>query len=313
MRALERSAEITTRYGGGFVQSIEGLEARRAPSAHSTGSSTSTGSSQRWAPPTTRCTGESRSGGTTATGVAAMRVPAVVGSWPQPFLNGYDGKRHPVAVECLGGGAACGAVRGRLEDAGVDGGRQLAGRRDPGVGRALGAGAERSGGGADRGRAADQWGLRRLPAGANEYVLQGLDEDGEVGRPLGRTPAWSRRPAATTRRRSGSSPARARPGSRAAASCSTPPTCATTTRSRSKGGRRRRFRCDEIPLRLHAEAGTAAGRLAGRRCRLPRLADRRSPSSTRTRSCSWRPASRWSWPVASPAPALRSAPRSGWA
>jgi hypothetical protein len=30
MRALEGSAEITTRYGGGFVQSIEGLEAGRS-------------------------------------------------------------------------------------------------------------------------------------------------------------------------------------------------------------------------------------------------------------------------------------------
>src|SRR5215475_8484910 len=30
MRALERSADIKTRYGGGFVQSIEGLEAEES-------------------------------------------------------------------------------------------------------------------------------------------------------------------------------------------------------------------------------------------------------------------------------------------
>src|SRR5258708_494016 len=29
----------------------------------------------------------------------AMRVPAVVGSWPQPFSGGYDGKQRSVAVE----------------------------------------------------------------------------------------------------------------------------------------------------------------------------------------------------------------------
>jgi hypothetical protein len=49
-----------------------------------------------------------------------MRVPAVVGSWPQPFLSGYDGKKHPVSIECLGGDTACGTARERLVDAGVD-------------------------------------------------------------------------------------------------------------------------------------------------------------------------------------------------
>lgn len=50
---------------------------------------------------------------------SALHIPAVVGSWPQPFLGGYEGRRHPVAVECMGGGSACGAVRGRLRTAGV--------------------------------------------------------------------------------------------------------------------------------------------------------------------------------------------------
>lgn len=119
MRALERDAEITTSYGGDFVQSIDGIE------------------------------GESRSGerfdwlfyvngvestvGAGAYGLhggesvwwdyrdwsAALRVPAVVGSWPQPFLDGYDGQRRPVTVECLGGGSACSAVDERLKEAGV--------------------------------------------------------------------------------------------------------------------------------------------------------------------------------------------------
>jgi hypothetical protein len=120
MRALERNAEITTSYGGDFVQSIDGVE------------------------------GESRSGdrfdwlfyvngveSTVGAGAyslhggesiwwdyrdwsAALRVPAVVGSWPQPFLSGYDGKRRPVAVECLAGGDACAEVDRRLEGEGVE-------------------------------------------------------------------------------------------------------------------------------------------------------------------------------------------------
>jgi Domain of unknown function (DUF4430) len=50
---------------------------------------------------------------------ATNHVPAVVGSWPAPFAAGYEGKRHPVAVECEGGGGACGEVRQALVDAGV--------------------------------------------------------------------------------------------------------------------------------------------------------------------------------------------------
>ena len=89
MRFLDREADIETRYGGGFVQSIDGLEGaeRRRPRA-STGSSTSTGSSRRSAPPRSRVTAATASGGTTASGPSAMRVPAVVGSWPEPFAHG---------------------------------------------------------------------------------------------------------------------------------------------------------------------------------------------------------------------------------
>ena len=38
-------------------------------------------------------------------------VPAVVGSFPEPFLNGIEGKRLPVRIECATlGGAPCHAV-----------------------------------------------------------------------------------------------------------------------------------------------------------------------------------------------------------
>jgi hypothetical protein len=120
MRVLERNADIETRYGGGFVQSIEGLEADEeaggGPSDwffYVNGVESEVGAADypvhggeaiwwdyhRWS--------------------AAMRVPAVVGSWPQPFTGGYDGERHPVSLLCMGGGAACGVVRGRLRAVGV--------------------------------------------------------------------------------------------------------------------------------------------------------------------------------------------------
>jgi len=119
MRVLEGSAEISTRYGGGFVQSIDGLEAERSGDRtwdwlfYVNGIESPVGAAdyplhggeaiwwdyREWS--------------------ATPRVPAVVGSWPQPFVDGYEGERHPVAVECRGGGAACGEVESRLEGAGA--------------------------------------------------------------------------------------------------------------------------------------------------------------------------------------------------
>ncbi|HKB50683.1 MAG TPA: DUF4430 domain-containing protein, partial [Solirubrobacterales bacterium] len=119
MAVLERDADISTRYGGGFVQSIDGLEAEER-----------FGRSSDWffyvngVESTVGAADYPLHGGEAIwwdyrDWSAAMRVPAVVGSWPQPFLDGYDGERRPVAVECLGGGAACDAARGALTAAGV--------------------------------------------------------------------------------------------------------------------------------------------------------------------------------------------------
>jgi Domain of unknown function (DUF4430) len=119
MRVLDRNAEITTRYGGGFVQSIDGLEADR-----------SRGDSFDWffyvngiESPVGAADYELRGGERIwwdyREWSEAMRVPAVVGSWPQPFVGGYEGKRRPVIVDCQGRGEACAEVQNRLEAAGV--------------------------------------------------------------------------------------------------------------------------------------------------------------------------------------------------
>lgn len=45
----------------------------------------------------------------------AEKVPAVVGSFPEPFLNGIEGKRLPVRIECAAAsGTACRTVIARL-------------------------------------------------------------------------------------------------------------------------------------------------------------------------------------------------------
>lgn len=123
LRLLERSAEITTRYGGGFVQSIDGLE----------GSAVEQGRRFDWF---FYVNGVESPGGSADTEVSdgdrvwwdyrdwtdAMRVPALVGSFPEPFLHGFEGTRYRTRIDCLGPVAPCEAVKTGLGEAGVDAG-----------------------------------------------------------------------------------------------------------------------------------------------------------------------------------------------
>jgi hypothetical protein len=119
MRVLERNAEISTRYGGGFVQSIEGLEGEEGDGGphdwffYVNGVESTVGAADYPLHGGEAIWWDYRDWG------AAMRVPAVIGSWPQPFAGGYDGRRRLVALECRGGRRACGVVRRRLAAAGA--------------------------------------------------------------------------------------------------------------------------------------------------------------------------------------------------
>jgi hypothetical protein len=121
MRLLDRNADISTRYGGGFVQSIDGIEGDRRGGRqydwffYVNGVESPVGAADNGLSDGYRVWWDYRDW------TAAMRVPAVVGSYPEPFLHGYEGKRHPVRVRCLGGGSACKLARARLRAAGVDG------------------------------------------------------------------------------------------------------------------------------------------------------------------------------------------------
>jgi hypothetical protein len=102
MRLLERHARVQTRYGGGFVQCVNGLcgggdggrrvdwfyfvngvEADKgAADTHLSGGDAVWWDHRAWD--------------------ATDHVPAVVGSFPEPFLHGPgSGKRLPVRIECL--------------------------------------------------------------------------------------------------------------------------------------------------------------------------------------------------------------------
>jgi hypothetical protein len=97
MRLLERSFRVTTRFGGGFVQSIDG---------HS-----GTSSRRDWF---YYVNGLQASLGAAGTAVhrgdriwwdlhdwsATDSIPAVVGSFPEPFVHGSGGKRLPTTLAC---------------------------------------------------------------------------------------------------------------------------------------------------------------------------------------------------------------------
>jgi rhodanese-related sulfurtransferase len=120
MRVLEGAAEISTRYGGGYVGAIDGIaEAERGGARFDwfffvDGVESPIGAADY------ALRGGERIWWDYRDWAATSHVPAVVGSWPAPFVNGYEGKRRPVAVECAGGGQACARVRAALAEAGVE-------------------------------------------------------------------------------------------------------------------------------------------------------------------------------------------------
>jgi Domain of unknown function (DUF4430) len=100
MRLLQRNAKITTRFGGGFVQSIDGVAGGRRDGRpfdwfyYVNGVEASEGAAAVRLHPGDRVWWDRHDWG------AAMRVPAVVGSFPEPFVHGFGGRRLPVRVEC---------------------------------------------------------------------------------------------------------------------------------------------------------------------------------------------------------------------
>ncbi|HXN39033.1 MAG TPA: DUF4430 domain-containing protein [Solirubrobacteraceae bacterium] len=120
MSLLMRNDPVSTRYGGGFVQSIAGLAGGQED-----------GQPVDWF---YYVNGVEATKGAAATNVhpgdhiwwdrhdwsQAEDIPAVVGSFPEPFLNGVGGKRWPVRIECADvSGYACTTVTSRLRALGV--------------------------------------------------------------------------------------------------------------------------------------------------------------------------------------------------
>jgi hypothetical protein len=119
MRFLEGQDEIETRYGGGYVKSIDGVEeSERGGHPYDwfffvDGVLSTTGAAE------VQLQGGEKIWWDIHDWAASEGPPAVVGSFPAPFTTGWEGHTPVVVVECLGGGAACGTVEAALEGEGV--------------------------------------------------------------------------------------------------------------------------------------------------------------------------------------------------
>jgi hypothetical protein len=99
MRAMQSRFDVETRFGGRFVQSIDGVKGAGPGGTRDwfffvNGVEAEVGAAEYELSPGDRVQWDFRDWGT------AMRVPAIVGAFPEPFLNGIDGRRRPVRVEC---------------------------------------------------------------------------------------------------------------------------------------------------------------------------------------------------------------------
>jgi hypothetical protein len=121
MRLLQRNApKVGTRFGGHFVQSIGGVSGGQRDGRsvdwffYVNGIQAGEGATSVKVHQGDRVWWDWHDWGVTDD------VPAVVGSFPEPFLHGVDGRRLPTRVECAQPKSdACSAVAGKISDLGL--------------------------------------------------------------------------------------------------------------------------------------------------------------------------------------------------
>jgi hypothetical protein len=128
MRLLERNFDVKTRYGGGFVQSIDGVSGGREDGTpvdwffFVNGVASDVGAGEVDVHEGDVIWWDHRDW------EASGNVPAVVGSYPEPFAHGAEGKRYPLVLECADGvDEACDTVSRRLGAVGASPARRTLG------------------------------------------------------------------------------------------------------------------------------------------------------------------------------------------
>jgi Domain of unknown function (DUF4430) len=118
-RVLDRNAEVDTRYGGGFVQSIDGLAGAQSGGRGSDWFFYVNGIESPVGSTAYDLSGDDRIWWDYRDWTAAMRVPAVVGSWPEPFVHGFEGEHWPAVLDCHASAPTCAAASDKLSPVGV--------------------------------------------------------------------------------------------------------------------------------------------------------------------------------------------------
>ena len=135
MGLLQSERQVRTAYGGGFVESIDGLAGRGAGGRDDwfyfvNGLEGATGAADRRLQPGDVVQWDYRRW------EGAMSVPAIVGAFPEPLRSGVGGQRLPVRLECGSERSrACVEARRRLGAVGVN--APLAALGDPGGGEVI--------------------------------------------------------------------------------------------------------------------------------------------------------------------------------
>lgn len=120
IRVLDDNADVETRYGGAFVQSVDGIDGG-TPGRRSydwffsvNGIVSEVGGAESPVDAGDEVWWDYRDW------TDAMEIGAVVGAFPAPMATGYRGEDWPVSIECLDSARACETVRDRLGEAGVE-------------------------------------------------------------------------------------------------------------------------------------------------------------------------------------------------
>jgi hypothetical protein len=118
MRFLQSGHKVATRFGGGFVQSIDGLAGNQSAEHdwfyYVNGSEASVGAADYKLQPGDVVQWDYHDW------QATQHVPAIVGAFPQPFAHGLTGKRLPTRLECADDRSkACETVGDSLAQYGV--------------------------------------------------------------------------------------------------------------------------------------------------------------------------------------------------
>lgn len=128
MRATQRAFDVETRYGGGFVQAIDGRAGGRQGGRpvdwflYVNGAASDVGATRVDLHGGDHIWWDRHEWGATAP------TTAVVGAFPAPFTAGKEGKRYPVVLQCApDADAACDLVAEKLSAAGASPSRQTLG------------------------------------------------------------------------------------------------------------------------------------------------------------------------------------------